>query len=73
MCDFCEALSTHKLANGLCSDKEFEHRITIAIVNGLYRKRRKTIQSRSIDFNNKGRGFELNYCPSCGRELRGEE
>lgn len=80
MCKFCESMARnkerYKIVRGWATDAELEefgkwmNEYTVAIViRSWYQKKGKKAASRTIEFRNKGLGYELNYCPECGRKL----
>ncbi len=80
MCKFCEAMKSneqcYEISQGWATEKElqeygkYEIEYSVAIVKrSWYRKRGKKHACRTVEFRNRGLGFELNYCPECGRKL----
>ena len=71
-CKFCEALDRYKRVEATIRDYEPEvsFRLSAAIVRRKFIKGRRGCQSSFTDYRNKGCGYELNYCPECGRDLR---
>lgn len=71
-CSFCESLNVYRFLSERFDVPGKETRQTVALVDGVYRKGRKTIESRTVNYREKGRGFPLNFCPECGRRLNGK-
>ena len=81
MCKFCETMEENKkvekTVRGWAKDPElavlgrWTTEFTVAILKrSWYQKKGKKNASRMIQYRNNGLGFELNYCPECGRKLR---
>ena len=82
VCKFCEAMKVNRQieeANRSWATNEEikrygKHMIeyTVAIVKrSYYRKTGKKKSGRTLEFRYRGLGFELNYCPECGKCLNG--
>ena len=72
MCKFCEDLEFSKQldAESEYADK-FKQAYTVAMVKRQWLKgRSKRTASRSVGFRYRGIGYDLNYCPECGKDLR---
>lgn len=83
MCRFCDELKDlkecHKIAQGWATDVElaeygkYMQELTVAFVQRCwYQKKGKKLAGRTVHYRNKGLGFALNYCPECGKKLRGK-
>lgn len=83
-CKFCEAMKTNRqveeISRSWTTDDELKQygkymvEYTVAIVKrSYYKKRGKRNSSRTVEFRYRGLGFDLNYCPECGADMRGEE
>ena len=81
MCKFCEAMEDNKevekTVRRWATDAELTQfgrwttEFTVAILKrSWYQKKDKESASRTIQYRNNGLGFELNYCPECGKKLR---
>ncbi len=81
MCKFCEAMADNKevekTARSWATDAELKQfgrwmtEYTVAILKrSWYQKKGKKNASRTIQYRSNGLGFELNFCPECGRKLR---
>lgn len=77
-CKFCKALKERKQIHDFLSKKDPEdpelgpylHDYKVALViRSWYKKRGKKSASRTVDFRSQGLGYDLNYCPECGKEL----
>lgn len=77
MCAFCEAMEHNKkldeISNGIKEEylpkRYYEY--TVAIVRRSWTKERgKRHAGRVTDYRNQGIGYQLNYCPECGRKLK---
>ena len=83
VCKFCEAMKVNRqveeINRSLATNEETKrygkHMIeyTVAIVKrSWYQKIGKRRSGRSVEFRYRGLGFELNYCPECGADMREE-
>ena len=52
-------------------DSSREQDITVAMVVRTYRRGYKRNASRTTDYRYQGCGYALNYCPECGKSLKG--
>ena len=69
MCKFCDRLDAIIYFDK--QEKELSREYTAAIVTRSWRKDQgKRCSSRSVSFRNQGIGFDLNFCPECGRKLK---
>lgn len=75
-CAFCEALMEYKNIRAFFDQRrkeEHKERIyedyTVALVVRPYVKGKKSTASRMTDYRNRGIGYELNFCPECGRSV----
>ena len=78
MCKFCESLESwqniHEFHNqDITKDEKMKHEYTVALLIHTWCPKYKTKRqaSRLTDYRNKGLGYKLNYCPECGRKLKG--
>ena len=76
-CAFCEALMEYKNIRAFFDQslkKEHKERIyedyTVALVIRSYVKGKKRTAGRTTDYRNQGIGYQLNFCPECGRRLK---
>mgnify|MGYP007022357740 CR=1 FL=1 len=67
-CAFCEAYKYRLELNN--STAGLIHKLTVALVSRAKRPDEKIFRGRIIDYNARGAGFKLNYCPECGRSLK---
>lgn len=70
-CAFCERMALAKFIEDkiYCG---YRHEYTVALVDRHWtRERGKRNAVRGVDFRWRGLGFKLNYCPECGRKLKG--
>lgn len=74
-CKFCERYEFEKKINRKLNawnkeraEQTFKHAYSVAFVvhTWIHSKRNA---SRLVDYRNLGRGFQLNFCPECGRRL----
>lgn len=76
MCDFCDDLNLRKKCarednRGQSEEYRLKYAYNVALVQHIWTKRKgKRNASRSTDYRNQGIGYQLNYCPECGRSLR---
>ena len=82
VCKFCEAMKANRqveeITRSWATNEEIKrygkHMIeyTVAIVKrSYYQKTGKKKSGRTLEFRHRGLGFELNYCPECGTNMRG--
>lgn len=71
MCKFCETMQVHKNIDQMEANKDFKSEYTVAIVKRTWipKLQSKRTASRSVGFKQNGKGFDLNFCPECGRKL----
>lgn len=80
-CQFCkdlkELLECHDIARSRETDEELDEygawmqELTVAIVErNWYRKKSRKSAGRTVHYRNQGLGFELRFCPECGKRLR---
>lgn len=74
MCVFCDVLSSWKTIHTFlnenreeCNRLEYDYKV--AIVCSSRKENCKKINARVTDYRNEKQGFELNYCPECGKKL----
>lgn len=73
MCKFCEALDWKKKLARMVEKQYPNHRrvYSVALVDRIFVKGRKGgASSTSTDYRNKGCGYQLNFCPECGKYLK---
>ena len=81
-CKFCEAMKANrqaeKIVRSWATDAELERygkyiiEYCVAIVKrSYYKKLGKRKSGRNVEFRYRGLGFNLNYCPECGKCLNG--
>lgn len=81
VCKFCEAMKENRqveeINRTLTTDEKSKHygkymvEYTVAIVKRSYfQKLGKKKSGRTLEFRHRGLGFELNYCPECGADMR---
>lgn len=70
-CKFCEAMETHRKVDTFMKEKKsnMKHRYSVAIVTRTFMKGQKGVRSTSTDYRYRGCGYDLNFCPECGRKL----
>ena len=78
VCKFCEAMKANRqveeITRSWATERYGKYMIeyTVAIVKRSYfQKLGKRRSGRSVEFRYRGLGFELNYCPECGANMRG--
>ena len=82
-CKFCESLQAHRnlyAFEALKQSKEerkaygkhMSEYSAALIVRHWYKKQGKKHAGRIVDFKYRGVGYELNYCPECGKEITKE-
>lgn len=71
MCKFCEAMESNRKVDESLKvwDSETERRYSIAIVTRIFKKGHIGCLSSSTDYRCRGCGYDLNFCPECGRKL----
>lgn len=77
-CVFCRDLQSKRNVHQFIKDHpewygliDLEQQYTVAIVTRTYQKGHKRQAARSADYRYRGYGYKLNYCPECGRLLKG--
>ena len=79
-CKFCEAMKENRqvdeISRSWSTDDELKRygkyitEYSVAIVKRSYHKKLGKLKSaRGVQFRYRGLGYELNYCPECGRKL----
>lgn len=82
-CKFCEAMKANRqieeISRSWMTDSErkqygkYTVEYTVAIVKrSWYTKMGKSNSGRNTEYRYRGLGFKLNFCPECGRKLKGE-
>ena len=80
-CKFCEAMKANRqieeISRSWATDdvlKKYGKYITeysVAIVKrSYYQKKGKRKSARGVEFRYRGLGFDLNYCPECGADMK---
>lgn len=71
MCKFCEAMESCWRGDTILKkhDPDVERRYSVAIVKRTFFKGRKGCSGSSTDYRYRGCGYELNFCPECGRKI----
>ena len=83
-CRFCEAMKSnhqaYEISCGWSTDAELKEygkymiEYTVAIVKRTwYKKMGKAKAGRTTQYRYRGIGFDLNYCPECGRKVKGNK
>lgn len=75
-CVFCERFKDQKKIENFWLRKDDEPRkyeYTVALVIRSWKPsiRSKRDACRITDYRNQGIGYKLNFCPECGRKLKG--
>ena len=72
MCKFCETMQTHMNIDQMSFNDEIETEYTVAIVKRTWipKYQSKRTASRSVGYKRNGVGFDLNFCPECGKSMR---
>lgn len=73
MCKFCDSLRTWKQVKSMEKDMKEEYKVALVIRSWNPKVRSKRHAGRTTDYRNRGIGYELNYCPECGVQLRGKK
>lgn len=71
-CRFCESLQLHKRLvreNAKEFGTKARHVYTVALVDRRFCPGVKGVSGRTTDYRYWGCGYQLNYCPECGRKL----
>ena len=77
-CNFCEALEDYREVQAAGNKYRetypglgpYMHEYTVAIViHSWFKALGKRSAGRSTDYRNQGLGYELNFCPECGKMI----
>ena len=82
-CKFCDAMRVNhqveEISRSWSTDAELKQygrymiEYSVAIVKrSWYQKIGKRKAGRTVEFRYRGLGFELNYCPECGKKVRSD-
>lgn len=73
VCELCDSLNQMKKYarednKGRDKDSKLKYAYNVALVQHMWTKRKgKRNASRGTDYRNQGIGYQLNYCPECGK------
>jgi len=74
-CKFCENLTNYKKIDNFFRKREkepFKYEYTVALVIKQWLPSKgKRRAGRTTDYRYQGLGYKLNYCPECGKKLKG--
>ena len=74
-CKFCENLTGYKKIENFFNEREqepFKYEYTVALVIKQWLPSKgKRRAGRTTDYRNQGLGYKLNFCPECGRKIKG--
>lgn len=70
-CMFCQTLEVYRFDDTLYTPGGVKllHEYRVALVRRSWKKGNKLHAGRTTDYMRAGRGYPLNYCPECGRQL----
>lgn len=68
MCEFCRSLYVYKQADEI-SRGVLRREYSVALIKTSYEKGHKKDARRFVDYRRAKLGYELNYCPECGRKI----
>ena len=71
-CVFCKRLKFWKESH-IRNDPDHEHVYKVALISHTRLPGHQMYRGRSVDYNTRGIGFALNYCPECGKKLDKEK
>lgn len=72
-CKFCRAMQINEIcAAAAACDTNLTRKHSAAIVTRTFVKGRSGPQGSSTDYRYRGCGYALNYCPECGKPMRGK-
>ena len=69
-CECCEEIKLLQWIKSKNDDKEFEHKISVALVSTIHKRNKKTARGRTTHYQKNGIGFSLNFCPECGKKIK---
>lgn len=76
-CEFCEDYTSKKISYKVVRKMQLKQKVepikrefTVAIVELTWIKSKKNA-GRTTDYRHLGLGYKLNFCPECGRKLKG--
>lgn len=74
MCEFCNAMAIHRKFDEEAQKKapHLYSRCSVAIVQRVFTKGCREARGSSTDYKYRGCGYALNYCPECGRKMKGD-
>lgn len=70
-CVFCKSYQTSKELDEEYKNPKFRHVYKVALIRHTQKIGEREYRGRSTDYNTRGIGYKLNYCPECGRKLGG--
>lgn len=72
-CNFCRSLATYRNLDALPRYSDFKSEYAAALVQRTWNPKwqSKRYALKTVIYRRCGYGFKLNFCPECGRELRG--
>lgn len=77
-CKFCESLQDWRDIYAIDNMKlpkeeriKQEYTVALLIYSWCPKYKTKRQAGRTTDYRNQGLGYKLNYCPECGKKLRG--
>ena len=73
-CKFCEAMDDWKKAESVGTrfwpEKIMREYKSAIVIRTWTKEKGKKHAGRSTDYRRNGIGFDLNYCPECGKKLK---
>lgn len=70
-CEFCENLEFQKVLDS--ANNEIINAYSVAfVVRSWTEAKGEERAGRITDYRDKGKGYQLNYCPECGRKIEEE-
>ena len=67
MCEFCQTLEDIRWCHAEDTNLKIRHIQTVALIDESYKGRER--RGRLTHYSDK---YKLNFCPMCGRDLRGD-
>lgn len=68
-CVFCKSYKLSKDLDQEYNSQTFRYAYKVALIRHSQKIGEREYRGRITDYNTRGIGYKLNYCPECGRKL----